>query len=416
MISEPLFQDLRSFLLHLYDPAYVPSEMLRLATGCQTVYETDCIRAAIIHAIESLRPLQDVPPSARMQRFYQILNQRFVLGRTQEETSEILNLTPRHLRREEHEAVTQLAKRLIDLETIAIPAGPPSKIEGSSPASDQHLSALAQDWRLQLLQELTSLQKGEQSHVTDVMDAVFKTAELCRPLSKLLGIDIVVESLESGFVTAVTTIPSSVLRQALIMTLVVLFERIAGGKIAIGAKRVGDFVSVNLGGSPVSLGGLPNLDPIGTLLGTQGGTIETFTDGQQMTVRIVISAAREIKVLVVDDNEDLIYLYQRYVSGTIYHVEHSDAASLLKSVESHMPDIIVLDVMMPDVDGWEVLIQLHEHPLTRAVPVIVCSIIRGEMLAISLGASLYIPKPVSQDQFLAALNRVATLIEPQEKR
>ncbi len=408
MVTEHFLQDLHGFLLHLYDPAYVPSEVLRLATGCQAVYVTDCIRATIIRAIESLRPLQEVPANARMQRFYQILYQRFVLGRTQKETSEILSLTQRHFRREEHEAITQLAHLLIDLETISFPAGPPVKIEGSSPASDQHLSALAQDWRLQLLQELTSLQKSDQGHVTDIMDAVHNTTELCRAMSKLLGIDMVVESLESGLVTAIF---SSVLRQALIMTLLIMFERIAGGKIVIGAKRVGDFVTVNLGGSPVTLGGTPNLEPIGTLLATQGGTVETFSDGQQLTVRIVLSAVREIKVLVVDDNEDIIYLYQRYVSGTTYHVDHSTAASWLESVESHMPDIIVLDIMMPDVDGWEVLIQLHEHSLTRAVPVIVCSIIKGEMLAISLGAALYIPKPVTQDQFLAALNRVAMLIE-----
>ena len=77
----------------------------------------------------------------------------------------------------------------------------------------------------------------------------------------------------------------------------------------------------------------------------------------------------------------------------------------MKLAEEIKPDIIVLDVMLPDVDGWELLSQLHEHPLTRSVPVIVCSVVGEEDLALALGAKVYLPKPVRRQQFLQALDQ-----------
>jgi CheY-like chemotaxis protein len=75
-------------------------------------------------------------------------------------------------------------------------------------------------------------------------------------------------------------------------------------------------------------------------------------------------------------------------------------------IEAIPPDVIVLDVMLPDVDGWNLLLDLHEHPATRSIPVIVCSVVREENLAMSLGAALYLSKPVSPRQFIRALDQV----------
>jgi CheY-like chemotaxis protein len=68
--------------------------------------------------------------------------------------------------------------------------------------------------------------------------------------------------------------------------------------------------------------------------------------------------------------------------------------------------------MLPDVDGWNLLQDLHQHPATRSIPVIICSVVREETLALSLGAVLYLPKPVSPHQFIQALNQA--LSESQE--
>jgi CheY-like chemotaxis protein len=75
-------------------------------------------------------------------------------------------------------------------------------------------------------------------------------------------------------------------------------------------------------------------------------------------------------------------------------------------VEDHRPAIIVLDVMLPDIDGWQLLTHLHEHPLTRSTPVIVCSVVKEEALALALGATIFLAKPVEPERFVEALDQV----------
>jgi len=64
-----------------------------------------------------------------------------------------------------------------------------------------------------------------------------------------------------------------------------------------------------------------------------------------------------------------------------------------------------VDVMMPGVDGWELLGRLRQHPLTGHIPIVVCTVLTQEELALSLGASDFLPKPVARQAFLEALDR-----------
>ena len=66
----------------------------------------------------------------------------------------------------------------------------------------------------------------------------------------------------------------------------------------------------------------------------------------------------------------------------------------------------MLDIILPDADGWELLAQIHTNPATQAIPIIISSIVREENLASSLGAALYLPKPVKHKEFIQALDQV----------
>ena len=68
---------------------------------------------------------------------------------------------------------------------------------------------------------------------------------------------------------------------------------------------------------------------------------------------------------------------------------------------------------MPQVDGWEVLGRLRQHPLNSHIPTIVCTILAQEELALSLGASAFVRKPVTRQAFLAALDRQIALMQPE---
>ena len=72
------------------------------------------------------------------------------------------------------------------------------------------------------------------------------------------------------------------------------------------------------------------------------------------------------------------------------------------------PDIIVLDIMLPDVDGWDLLTRLSEHPETRGIPVIVCSVVSDPDLTRALGARASLSKPVQRQEFIRSLDQVSS--------
>ena len=115
-------------------------------------------------------------------------------------------------------------------------------------------------------------------------------------------------------------------------------------------------------------------------------------------------------VLVIDDNEGLIALVERYLSTQVCRVIKANGGPEgLQLAQELTPDAIILDIMLPKIDGWEVLQRLRGDPRTMNIPVIVCSVINEPELAASLGASLVLPKPVSRDTLLGALQKVGAL-------
>jgi CheY-like chemotaxis protein len=115
-------------------------------------------------------------------------------------------------------------------------------------------------------------------------------------------------------------------------------------------------------------------------------------------------------VLIIDDNEGLVALLSDYLAGHACQVmATTDGWEGLRLAQDGSPDAIILDVMMPELDGWEFLQRLRSHPQTTTVPVIICSVVNDPELAYSLGASLFLPKPVSRDDVLDALRQVGVV-------
>lgn len=110
-------------------------------------------------------------------------------------------------------------------------------------------------------------------------------------------------------------------------------------------------------------------------------------------------------VLLVDDNEDALALYQRFLSANTYHpITLSDARRVVPLARELQPYAIVLDVMMPEQDGWDVLQMLATQAETRHIPVIICSVLKQQTLALSLGASAFLEKPVTEQALIRTLN------------
>jgi DNA-binding response OmpR family regulator len=105
------------------------------------------------------------------------------------------------------------------------------------------------------------------------------------------------------------------------------------------------------------------------------------------------------KVLVVEDDSELVELLSFNLKKAGFAVgTAADGIEALKKARSLLPDLILLDLMLPELDGFAVCEILREAPQTATVPIIMLTAISGQMarlIGLEAGASEYISKPFS---------------------
>jgi DNA-binding response OmpR family regulator len=120
-------------------------------------------------------------------------------------------------------------------------------------------------------------------------------------------------------------------------------------------------------------------------------------------------------VLVVDDEPTIVEVVARYMERAGYEtLEAADGLEALQLAERRRPDLIVLDVMLPGIDGIEVMRRLHERP-GKPVPVILLTA-RGEesdrLVGLRRGADDYVVKPFSPAELVARVDAVLRRVSP----
>jgi len=112
-------------------------------------------------------------------------------------------------------------------------------------------------------------------------------------------------------------------------------------------------------------------------------------------------------VLAIDDDPQVISLYERYLTPQGYHViALTEPAKAKERILELKPFAVTLDIMMPGKDGWTVLTELKSDPETREYPIIICSIMEQTDKGFSLGASDYLVKPILEEDIVNAINRI----------
>jgi CheY-like chemotaxis protein len=110
-------------------------------------------------------------------------------------------------------------------------------------------------------------------------------------------------------------------------------------------------------------------------------------------------------VLIVEDDMTCVYLWQRYMKRSGFRaISTQEGKGALDMARREKPDLVVLDVMLPDTDGWEVLQALKADPSTCDIPVLICSALREEKRSVAKGADGYLQKPILYEDFLEALS------------
>ena len=113
-------------------------------------------------------------------------------------------------------------------------------------------------------------------------------------------------------------------------------------------------------------------------------------------------------VLVIDDDPAVRNLLGRSLSRDGFRVETAaDGATGLRLARDLRPDIITLDVLMPDMDGWAVLSALKSDPLLAGIPVVMVTVVDEKPMGFALGVSEYLTKPIDRTRLAAVLRRYA---------
>ena len=116
------------------------------------------------------------------------------------------------------------------------------------------------------------------------------------------------------------------------------------------------------------------------------------------------------KILIIDDEPDVIMILKLRLQASGYVVESAhDGASGQARAEAEQPDLIVLDVKMPDADGFEVFQRLQSSTVTAAIPVLFFSALPPDdttQKALELGACGFVSKSADPEEIMAMITQI----------
>jgi CheY-like chemotaxis protein len=256
--------------------------------------------------------------------------------------------------------------------------------------------------------ELTPLEASPDVEVIRLASAMADAIELVQPLAAGRGVAISgVPADPSPSVIATPTI----LRQIFLNVLSGLIG--AHAPACLRVELIGGATSAEIQVTPIRPREVGNLEGAAALpllaarrlAEGQEVTLATESLGSGATAaRLRFPTTAAPLVLIVDDNPDLVRLFRRYLQGKdVRLIPARNGARAHGLVRTLHPDVVILDLMMPVQDGWDLFRALRADPDTAATPVIACSVLPERELALSLGVDGFLAKPVTGESLAAAL-------------
>jgi len=362
----------REALERLYDLAFLERH-IALPPAAGRYPSARAAQRAITAAIRQIKPPPNAPLSSMAWRVYNTLNERYLSGMTQAEAAAELSVSLRQLRRDQMRGVAAVAALLFS----------PANSESAS------LSPASQSDRPQ--SGLTHVEEAVRSAITTLEPVLSQQAlqvslRVDEPLPPAIG-------------------DRMVIRQLLILSLNWVAQSARGATLEARIELANHAIRVTLS-APAAFGLQSDLDAIVHLAERIGAVVSARQDPPALQITLPASVRR--CVLMIDDDPDAIALVRR-------SLETSDEFDLLAVTRPEdalrealeiRPDCILLDVMMPVLDGWELLAQFKSHPELSATPIVVSSVLGSETLARALGASAALPRPYSAASLLQTLRTV----------
>jgi CheY-like chemotaxis protein len=397
-LSKPEFaKELRQALNNLHDFAALqklPLAALLSAEDRTLDQGVRQLRAELLSTIEQLNPLGSLSSRAKERRPYAILYGRYVQGMSTTELVEELAISIRQLRREQARALDAMTDLMWEKMEGRLAALPVTLTEPTATGRQEATEAEAE--------QLISQSRTETLSLATLISGLVATLT---PVATGRGI-----ALEQHLAEDLPPVRANrvVLRQGLMELISSAMRRLADGHILVESKpnhqaQVSVLATGHMQASPHAQ---TSLDVSQRLILSLGGKIEISEEASHWCATVWLPTAEEWPILVMDDNVGLIELFRRYLAGREYRVIEAHSTAEILDLARQLPlRLIVLDVMLPEQDGWEVLQHLRAAPETQALPILICSALSEPEIAFALGASDYLTKPVTQNDLLTKVER-----------
>ncbi len=392
-VPESFEQEVRECLAHLYDFTAMQSDPLvhKLAPHLSGLERIQTARKILIETIERLNEAERANLQSRQSRLYNILLLRYIEEHSTPTVLQQLALSERQFYRELQRAIWILSQLL--WERIAQTQG------GLEPTHSDSISVQSEIERAYQL--ASAVETNLATFIATVIHSI-------GPLAEQHGV--IVQSDVADPVIIVNIPPTSLKQAVLYVINETLKVMRTGGEITIRASRVKHDTQISL----IILGTDQDLSQVQAaleqdktveyLVGAVGANLLFESDQlNDLTIHLRLPHYQK-NILVIDDNPDFIALVERYLANSSYTVLGiQNGLEGIELSQKLQPLAIILDVMMPEYDGWDVLQHLKNHPDTQHIPILVCLVLDIPELALSLGADNYLKKPPGRVDLLTIL-------------
>lgn len=425
MTTPPLSsQHVREALEHLYANVELANTPLAQSgrfvdPNASVLQRAQTLRNVLLDAIETLRPLRTLlPHQIAAGRSYEVLSLRYVSSLTIEEIGDRLAVGSRQIYRDLRRAEEELTALLDTQSAPTYPAAFSGEATATPATAFQaELGALTMH---QDVVELGELLHSAVRMVQALADQKQVALHYQRPLHPI----------------PISATPS-IAKEMLIQLLSALVQQSSHGQFLVIRTRQEEengrtYAEVRVSGGDSVHKGASNS---GSKSGAKNGEATGFAwenpllqnvlmmaqllemtsvvrppDAQNREVMIRFNAlpvsVASKPILIVEDNPGVSELYQRYLQGSPWRPTLlANPAETLTKAQELRPAAIILDVLMPEADGWSVLQTLRATPELAHIPVIICSVINDPELATALGAAASLKKPLSRLELMEALHQ-----------
>ncbi len=398
---ELLCRYIKDALTAFYDPVRLRTsplvELLGLQLG-QGESAPGCLRKLLREAINSLRPGADIPLGAPEWRGHRILWLRYIQAQSRFAVGREIGLSQTSYYRYHRPALEALADLLWE------------KHQASLKKLKEKESLFAQAGG-QAVAEAARLAHESSRQPVDVSAVLASAKQIVQPLVQQRGLRLrlhVPASLPMIYGDA------ALLRQIIINVVTAALNLVAAESLELSVSPAETEMAFCLRGLDECKtydGILDRLEGfrIGrSLVEAYGGRFWIAQDRERdLALHFAVPLREPQTILVVDDDADTVLLYRRYLQD--YVVQAARSADEVKAfLEQGRPDLILLDVLMPREDGWDILRYLKSIPDAAEIPVVICSVLGQPQLALAMGAAKVLHKPIDPPRLLQAIRMFLT--------